>query len=370
VEVPLEPPTPELPKALALAEQLGHEEVVLLNEPAAGLRAVIAIHDTTLGVAVGGTRMRIYPDLESATVDALRLARAMTYKAALAGIERGGGKAVILGDPARDKTRALLQAYARALDRLGGRFHTGCDMGIDGRDVAVLSRLTRHVSHTGPGQRYETAELAALGVFASIEAAAQTLELRLRGLRVAVQGLGALGYRLCRLLADEGALLTVADVDAGRAERAVRELRATAVLPEAIYDVECDVFSPNAAGGILDDATLPRLRCRAVVGGANEQLCEPRHDDALAARGVLYAPDYVANAGGLLSLLYETGELDDEGIVARVRGIGGRLRELWARALSLGLPPGRTADRMAEERLAQARANRAQRRAGRGGGVE
>jgi leucine dehydrogenase len=344
--------------ALDLARELGHEEVAFLREPASGLRAVIAIHDTTFGPAVGGTRMRVYPGLDEAAVDALRLSRAMTYKAVLAGVARGGGKAVILGDPARDKTRALLQAYARAVDRLGGRFHTGCDMGIDARDVAVMARTTRHVSHTGEGGRLETAELAALGVLASIEAVSRLLGRDLAGLHVAVQGLGQLGYRLAQRLAGAGARLTVADVEASRAERAAAELGARVVAPETIVGVEADVFSPNAAGGVIDDASLDRLRCRAVVGGANEQLAELRHGEALHRRGVLYVPDYLANAGGLLSLLYEIGEESEQGVVARVRAIGQRVTDLLERSSQDDIAPSTLADQIVEERLAAARSQR------------
>jgi leucine dehydrogenase len=333
----------------------GHEEVVLLRDAASGLHAVIAIHDTTLGPAVGGTRMREYPSLDEAVRDALRLSRAMTYKAAMAGVDRGGGKAVILGDPARDKTRALLSAYARAVDRLGGRFHTGCDMGIDLRDVAVIGRHTRYVSHTPPDAKLDTAGLAALGVFESIRAAARALDHPLDGLRVAVQGLGQVGYRLARMLAGEGARLTVADVDATRVERAADELQAAPTPPDRIYDAEADVFSPNAGGGILNDSTIPRLRARAVVGAANDQLADGRHGAALHERGILYGPDYLVNAGGLLSLLYEVGEADEDGVTRRVREIGDRLTALWERARREGALPHAVADRMAEERLDAAR---------------
>jgi leucine dehydrogenase len=300
--------------------------------------------------------MRLYPSLDEAAIDALRLSRAMTYKAVMAGVARGGGKAVILGDPGRDKSRALLAAYAKAVDRFGGRFHTGCDMGIDARDATVMARLTRHVSHTAPGSRLDTADLAALGVFASIRAVAPLLGRELTGLHVAVQGLGQVGYRLAKQLAAAGARLSVADVDLGRVERACAELGAAAVDAEAIYDLGADVFSPNAAGGVLSDATLPRLRCRAIVGGANDQLAEPRQGDALHERGILFAPDYVVNAGGLLSLLFELGELDEAGVVARVEGIGVQLAALLAEARERGEPPHRAADRIAEERLARARA--------------
>ena len=345
--------------ALDFAEAWGHEEVHLLRDAASGLRAVIAVHDTTLGPALGGTRMRLYPSFDHAVTDALRLARAMTYKSAMAEMPYGGGKAVIFGDPGRDKSRALLAAYAKAVDRLDGRFQTGCDMGIDLRDVAVMGRLTRHVGHTPTGAKHDTAALAALGVFAGIGAAAQALGREMKAVHVALQGVGQVGMRLARFLAEAGARLTVSDVDSGRVERAASELGATSVSTEEIYDVAADVFSPNAGGGILNDDTIPRLRAAAIVGAANDQLLDPRHGDALHARGILYGPDYLVNAGGLLSVLFEKGETDEEGVVERIRGIGPRLSALWQRAREEGVPPHRVADRIAEERLAAARARKA-----------
>jgi len=331
---------------------------VLLHDAGVPLRAVIAIHDTTLGPAVGGTRMRLYPSFDDAVTDALRLSRAMTYKAVMAEMPYGGGKAVIVADPAKHKTRPLFAAYAKALERLGGRFHTGCDMGMDGRDMAVMARLTKYVSHTAPGSKIDTADLAALGVYHSMRAAARQLGKQIFGLRVAIQGLGQLGYRLAKLLAADGAKLEVADVDAGRVERAKSELGAKARPARSIASAECDVFSPNADGGILNDRTIPKLRCRAVVGGANEQLLEPRHGDELAERGILYAPDYVANAGGLLSLLYETDQTDEAGVVQQVQNIAERLEHIWTRAQAEKLPPQRMADTIVEERLAEARARK------------
>lgn len=345
-------------KAFEYAARWGHEEIVIVRDSASGLHAIIALHDTTLGPAIGGTRMRLYPSPDDALLDALRLARAMTYKCAMAGMARGGGKAVIVADPARDKSPALLTAYARVVDRLGGRFHTGTDMGLDERDVAVMARVTPYATHTPAGAHVEAAGLAALGVFVSIERAARVLGRPLRGLHVAVQGLGEVGGRLARQLAEAGARLTVADVDSSRGRRAAGDLGATVVAPEAVYDVEADVFSPNAAGGVLDEATIPRLRCRAVVGAANDQLADERAGEALHARGILYAPDYIVNAGGLLSVLFETGDLDEKGVVARVRAIAETVAGVWARAREEGAPPHRVADRMVEDRLAAARARR------------
>jgi leucine dehydrogenase len=341
--------------ALELAREMGHEELVVVHEASSSLRAVIAIHDTTFGHAVGGTRMRPYTSLDAAARDALRLARAMTYKAVMAEVPRGGGKAVILGDPARDKTDQLLKAYGRAVDRLGGRFQTGCDMGIGPKDVATMCLVTPHASHTAPGGKLETAGLAALGVFESMKAVVRALGREMAELHVALQGLGQVGFRLARLLATAGARLTVADLDGECVARARDELGATSVGADAIFDVRADVFSPNAAGGILNDETIPRLACRAVVGAANEQLLAHRHGDDLHGRGILYGPDYLVNAGGLLSLLYEKGEISEEEVVARVQGIGERLFDLIEGSRKAGIPPYRLADKIVEERLFRAR---------------
>jgi leucine dehydrogenase len=343
--------------AFAYAQRWGHEEIVIVRDRACALHAVIALHDTTLGPAIGGTRMREYAAEEDAVLDALRLARAMTYKSAMAGLAYGGGKAVILGDPARHKTAGLLTAFARAVERLGGRFHTGTDMGLDGSDIAVMGRVTRYASHTSPGGTVDSSGLAALGVFASIAEAARILARPLSGLHVAVQGLGAVGGKLAGLLAKEGVRLTVAEVAEARLEEA-RALGARVVPPEAIFDVEADVFSPNAAGGILTGATIPRLRCRAVVGGANDQLADDEAGEALHARGILYGPDYVVNAGGLISVLLETGALGEAAVIARVRGIGDTVADIWARSHRDDVPPARVADGIVDKRLAAARAAR------------
>jgi len=342
-------------KALELAAQLGHEEVVLLQDRDSGLRGAIAIHDSTFGPSVGGTRMRPYASYEDAVVDALRLARAMTYKATMVEMPYGGAKAVIMGDPNRDKTRPLLVAYARAVDRLGGRFFTGCDMGIEPRDLKVMQRHTKHLSHTGEDSPLDTSYLAALGVFEGIAAATAILGRTLAGLHVALQGLGAVGFHVAKLLVEHGARLTVADIDPARAERAARTLEAKVVEPDSIYEVEADLFSPNAMGGILNDDTIARLKVQAIAGGANEQLLEPRHGEVLNSIGILWAPDYVVNAGGLLSLLYETKQADEEGVVERVRMIGPRLADIWQRSSEEEQPPGVIADRIVEERLALGR---------------
>jgi leucine dehydrogenase len=342
--------------SLDLIEHSGHEEVLFLRDDGAGLRAVIALHDTTLGPAAGGTRMRPYASLADAVADALRLSRAMTFKAALAGMPYGGGKAVIVGDPARDKTRALLFAYARAVERMGGRFFTGGDMGIDARDVAVMARFTKYAGHTPAGAAPDAADLTVVGVRAALRVVAARLGRDLGTLRVCIQGLGQIGHRLARALAADGCALLACDVDRARVERAQAELGLTPVDPERVYDVEADVFSPNAAGGVLDARSVERLRCQAVVGAANEQLAGPDAGRALHARGILYAPDYVVNAGGLLSLLFETGQTDEAGVRRRAEGIADTLGAVLDRAAGEGVPPHQVADAMVEERLAAARA--------------
>jgi len=341
--------------ALELLQELGHEELLVLREATSGLRAVIAIHDTTLGTAVGGARMGEYASLEQAASEALRLARSTTHRAALAGMHRGGGAAVIVGHPGHDKSRALLRAFAKALDRLDGRLYVGPDMGIDARDLAVLGRMTRHAGRVGAEARVDIGDLTALGVLESIRAAANRSGAELAGAQVAVQGLGQVGYRLARLLHGEGARLTVTDTDPGRVERVVDELGVRSVPPEAFFDVEALVLSPNAGSGVLNDDSIPRIRAQAVVGSASGQLAEPHHAERLHERGVLHGPDCVVNSGGLLGLLVELGEADDQEVAERVGGIAGRLGEIWQRAGEEGKAPQRVAESMAEERLARAR---------------
>lgn len=341
--------------ALEVAAKLDHEEVVLLHDRESGLRGVVAIHDSTFGPGVGGTRMRLYPSFNDAVVDALRLSRAMTYKSTMVEMPYGGAKAVLVGDPSRDKSRPLLIAYARAVERLGGRFFTGCDMGLEPRDLKVMQRHTKHLSHANEDSPIDPSYLAALGVFEGIAAASAVLGREFSALQVAIQGIGAVGFHVAKLLTEHGVHVIVADPDPARTQRAKRSLEAQVVEPDEIYGVEADVFSPNAMGGILNDDTIARLKVQAVVGGANEQLLEPRHGDVLHSIGILWGPDYVVNAGGLLSLLYENKQADEEGVTERVRLIGPRLADIWQRSHEEELPPGVVADRIVEERLALGR---------------
>jgi len=342
--------------ALDLAAALGHERVLVIHDPESGLRSVIAIHSSVLGPAVGGTRMRAYPTFDAAVVDALELARAMTYKAAYAGMALGGAKAVIDADSARPDRRALLAAHARVVHELEGRFVTGGDMGVDLDDVRFMAQYSTAFEHAPQGAGPDSSELTAIGVFAGIGATAARLGRPLAGLRVAIQGVGEVGGRLAGRLAAVGARVTVADLDAARSARVAAATGARAVAADEILAVDCDVLSPNAAGGVLDAATLDRLGCAAVCGAANIPLARPEIGDELARRGVLYAPDFVVSAGGILSILFERGELDAASIVARVERIGDDLAELFDAAQREGLPPFRLAERRVDERLAAARA--------------
>lgn len=344
--------------ALDLAARLGHERLVVVHDRESGLRAAIALHSSVLGPSAGGTRMRPYPSFDEAVVDALRLARAMTCKAAYAGLPFGGAKAVIDADPRRPDKRALLAAYARAVRELEGRFVTGGDMGIDQDDVRFLAPLSRAFAHAPAGAGPDASELTAIGVVAAIRAVAERLGRTLRGLAVAVQGVGEVGARVARRLAAAGARVTVADTLGERARAVAAECRAEVVTPEEIAGVVCDVFSPNAGGGVLDDRARELLRCRAVCGAANEQLASEEVGDELDRLGIFYAPDFVVNAGGVLSLLFETGQLDAEGTVRRVERIGADLAELLAAAEAERIAPFRLALRRVEERLAAARAGR------------
>lgn len=342
--------------ALDLAARFGHERVIVLHDAASGLRAVIALHSSTLGPSVGGTRMRAYPSFDDAVGDALRLSRAMTYKATFAGLPFGGAKAVIDADPQRADRRELLAAYAHAVVELEGRFVTGGDMGIDQDDVQFMARISKAFAHAPKGAGPDASELTAIGVEAAIGATAARLGLPLRGLHVALQGVGEVGGRLARRLTAAGVRVTLADIDAAKAETVARESGAVVVPPEEIVALDCDLFSPNAAGGVIDEEALSHLRCRAICGAANNPIASPEIGDELDRRGILHAPDFVANAGGVLSLLFELGTLDAEGTVRRVERIGDDLAELYESAAAERIAPFRLAERRVDQRLAAARA--------------
>jgi leucine dehydrogenase len=334
------------------AEFHDHEQVVYCHDEAAGLRAIIAIHNTNLGPALGGCRIWPYEDEEAALDDVLRLSRGMTYKAAIADLDLGGGKAVILADAKRDKTEALLRAFGRAVERLGGRYITAEDVGTNVADMDLIRQVTAHVSGTTGGAGNPSPSTAH-GVFIGMRAAAAHAfgSDELAGRRVAIQGLGSVGYALCRYLHDASARLIVTDVNAAAIERAVKDFGAEAVAPDAIYGVDADIFAPCALGGVIDDTTLPRLKVPIVAGSANNQLAEDRHGRALMQRGILYAPDYVINAGGLIDVARPVMGMDIEAARVKLRKIYDTLLDIFRRSAAENEPTSLVADRMAEARF-------------------
>jgi len=331
----------------------GHEQVVFGHDSASGLKAIIAIHDTTRGPALGGCRMWPYANEDDALTDALRLARGMTYKSALADLPFGGGKSVILGDPRTLKSEALFLAMGRFVDSLGGRYVVAEDVGISVEDVEIMARVTRHVAGTRASGGGDPSPATAYGVFMGIRAAVAHKLGRdsLEGVHVAIQGLGHVGTYLCRRLADAGARLTVSDINADAVARARAEFSAAAVDPGDIIDVQSDVFAPCALGAVIDDQTIPRLRARIVAGSANNQLAEPRHGAALASRGVLYAPDYVINAGGVINISHEGPGYDEGQAFAHVARIYNTLAEIFDASERQHVPTSEAADRLARARL-------------------
>ena len=330
-------------------------EVHLRRDAATGLQAIVAIHDSRLGPALGGCRFIHYDTEEAALVDALRLARGMTYKAALAGLAHGGGKSVIMRPRQQFDRTALFRAFGRFVEDLGGRYITAEDSGTSLEDMEIARTATKHVTGVKPehGGSGDPSPFTALGVRRGIEACVRfALEREgLGDLHVAIQGVGHVGYHLCKELAGLGARLTVADVDPLKAERAQREFGAAIVPLDAIYGVECEVFAPCALGSALNDATIPQLQCKIVAGAANNQLAEPRNGEDLMQRGILYAPDYAINAGGLINVAQEVLGYDAEKSRDRTLKIYDTIYEIAQRAERAEAPTGRIADHMAQERL-------------------
>lgn len=333
----------------------GHEQVVLASDDETGLRAIIAVHSTRLGPALGGTRCYPYPDDGTALEDVLRLSRAMSYKNALAGLPHGGGKAVILGDPSTMKTEALLAAYGQAVDRLGGHYYTACDVGTYVADMDIVGRSTRYVtgrSEAGGGSG-DSSLLTALGVFAGMRACAQHVWATdsLVGRRVAVSGVGKVGRRLVTHLRDAGAEVVIFDVSA---EAIASVLAAHPEVDVADSELELtasgaiDIYSPNALGGALNDQSLATLAASIVCGGANNQLAHPEIGQRLAAENITYAPDYLVNAGGVIQVADELHGFNLERATARTLGIYQTTLDVLRLSTEEGLPPATAADRLAE----------------------
>ncbi|MCW2744060.1 MAG: Glu/Leu/Phe/Val dehydrogenase dimerization region [Mycobacterium sp.] len=337
----------------------GHEQVVFCSDPASGLRAIIAIYSTALGPALGGTRFHPYATEQAAIDDALRLSRAMAYKNACAGLDHGGGKAVIIGDPATDKTEPLLRAFGRFIASLGGRYVTACDVGTTVADMDVIARETRFATGRSPefGGAGDSSVLTAFGVFQGMRAAAQHRwgAATLRGKHVGVLGVGKVGTRLVGHLVADGATVTVADVDAAAVEATRAAHPDGAVLvgdPETLAAAEIDVFAPCALGGILTTETVKRLQATVVCGGANNQLAEPGVGRQLADAGILYAPDYLVNAGGVIQVSDELAGFSFPRAERRAAQIFDAALRVFRLAEDEDVTPEVAADRLAERRMA------------------
>ncbi len=337
-----------------------HERVQLVHDRASGLTAIFALHSTHLGPGAGGTRFWHYADPAGAMRDALRLSRGMSYKNAMAGLPMGGGKAVILADPARTKNPAMLAAFGDAIEALGGAYVTAEDVGMSEADMVAIARRTPHVTGLpatdGGAAGGDPGPFTAIGIYLGIKAAVayKLGRVTMAGVHVAVQGTGSVGGGVAKLLAQDGAKLTLADIDEDRAAQLAHVLGAEHVPSDSIMGVACDVFSPNALGAILDDAGIVRIEAPIVAGGANNQLARPEHGPALAARGILYAPDYVINAGGIISVALEylarrSGEVCEINEVRRrLAEIPERLTAIWQESATSARSPDQVADAMAQ----------------------
>lgn len=331
-----------------------HEAVHFVTDRDSGLKAIVAMHSTALGPAAGGTRFWHYPDPNQAVADVLRLSRGMSYKNAMAGLKLGGGKAVILAGPDRAKTPEMLAAFGKAVDRLGGNYVTAEDVGISVADIVAIAQQTSYVSglpvaegsvggDPGPHTSY--------GVYLGVRAAAKRGlgKDSLNGLHIAIQGAGSVASGVARHAAKDGARISIADIDEARVRKVADEVGGTVVSPDEIMTLEADIFSPNALGAILNEQSIAALRVPVVAGGANNQLARPEDGDRIHQRGILYTPDYVINAGGIINVATEyLKDGDREEVRRRIECIPGRLEEIWAESAASGRNPAAVADAMAQ----------------------
>jgi leucine dehydrogenase len=334
-------------------QSMGHEQLLLSHDPSCGYYGIVAIHDTTLGPALGGTRFWQYGSTEEAITDALRLSRGMTYKSAVAGINLGGGKSVIIGDNKRTDREALFRAHGRFIATLGGRYITAEDIGTSPADMEYIKLETDHVAGL-LGLSGDPSPVTAYGVYVGMKAAAKVRwgSDVLKGKTVAIQGCGKVASHLATYLHEEDAQLIVTDIDAEKVKRVVAETGARSVAPDVIYDQEADVYAPCALGATVNDETLPRLKVQIIAGGANNQLAEDRHGDELELRGILYAPDYVINGGGVINVYGELHRWPVERAQKKAGEIYETLLRIFEIAKQERIPTYRAADRLAEQRIA------------------
>lgn len=338
----------------------GHEELVVWSDPSVGLRAFVAIHDTTLGPACGGVRIWPHRTEEDAVMDVLRLSRAMTYKSAAAGLPLGGGKGLIWADPRKDKTEGMFRSYGRLIESLNGRYITTEDVGATVQDIEWIASETTHVvglplARGGSGN---PATVTGFGLYQAMRACSRAAwgSDSLDGKTIAMQGFGNVAAALTPHLVKAGARLLLTDTNDAARQRAGAVPGARVVEPDAIYDVQCDIFAPCALGGVLNELTIPRLRCAVVCGAANNQLADDADAARLAGRGILYAPDYIVNAGGIINVSYEMGRpYNADAAMAKAAQIGETTAHIIAMAKERGITTARAADQLAEERLSAAR---------------
>jgi len=343
-------------KVFDMLAAMGHEEIVLCSDPGCGYRGIIAVHSTRLGPALGGTRFWTYADDEEAIVDALRLSRGMTYKNAVAGLSLGGGKSIIIGDNKTTDRENIFRAHGRFVESLGGRYITAEDVGTSTKDMDYVHMETGHVAGLA-GKSGDPSPVTAHGVFRAVEASANRRwgSDSLEGKTISIQGCGNVGRYLAQELHEAGARLVVSDIDPAKAARVAKATGAEIVEGDAIYSVAADIFSPCALGGIINDETIPLLKVAIVAGGANNQLLEERHGVALEARGILYAPDYVANAGGVINVYGEVEGWDAQRALDKADDIYDTVLRVFEIAEAYKIPTYEAADRVAEQRLAAAR---------------
>ena len=334
-------------------EKYDYEELVFVQDKASGLKGIICIHDTTLGPALGGTRVWDYETEDEAILDAVRLARGMTYKNSAAGLNLGGGKAVIIGDPKKVKSEQLLRTFGKYVEGLNGRYITAQDMNMTPADLAMINEETDHVAGL-EGKSGDPSPVTALGVFRGLLAAANEKfgSDDLTGKTVAVQGLGAVGYGLCEYLHEAGAKLLVTDIVQESVDKTVKELGAQAVGLDEIYGVECDIFAPCAMGAVINDETIDQLKCEVIAGSANNQLAEERHASVLKEMDILYAPDFVVNSGGVINVYEELQGYNEQRALARANAIYDSVKRIFEIAKEQDITTAEAADHMAEERIA------------------
>jgi len=343
-----------------IAAEMGHEQVVFCSDTQTGLKAIIAIHDTSIGPALGGCRFWDYRSEEEAITDVLRLSKGMTYKAAVAGLPLGGGKAVIIGNPQKLKSEQLFRAFGRFIQGLDGRYITAEDVNVRPEDINWVAAETKYVagvSHTSSGSG-DPSPVTALGVFSGLRAAVK-YKLKtdsLKGLRVAVQGVGAVGKSLVQQLCEAGAIVTLADINTESAKKVAESCGATVMDPFEIHGAEVDIFAPCALGGILNDQTIPAIKAKIIAGAANNQLLdEKKHGQMLLERGILYSPDYVINAGGLINVCHELKGYNRDQAISEAKGIYKTLLDVFETAEKAGVPTWEASNHIAEKRVEEAR---------------